>query len=590
MTVSQWADSARKLSPEASAEPGSWDTSRAEYQRGIMDAVSDPAVERVVVKSSAQVGKTEIALNTLGFHIDHDPAPILLLQPTVEMGEAFSKDRLAPMLRDTPALRGKVKDARSRDSGNTTLHKAFPGGHVTIAGANSPASLASRPIRILLADEVDRYPDSAGTEGDPVSLAVKRTTTFWNAKVVMVSTPTVKGASRIDAAYGESDQRVFLAVCQDCGHEQRLMWSGVRFEDRDPQTARYMCEECGTLWDDIARVRAVRAGRWQATAPFRGVAGFHLSELYSPWRKLAQTVQDFLDSKDDPNRLQTWVNTALGETWEDRTGSLDDAALSLRGEGWGLELVPEPVLVVTAGVDVQHDRFEITVLGWSEDGAMWVLGHHVIHGDVLKDDEPWRDLSEFLKQSFPHEIGGRIEIAATCVDSGDGATSKQVVSFCRARRSAFAIKGEDGFKRGLIVRSQGKDKALWIVGSDTGKRSLFRRLQALKPPGQSDDPYAGSLVRFSSDLQGWWFEQLVSERLISTKQRGMPVQRFERIEGRRAEALDCVVYGTAARQLVHVNWAARRDALVTPEVPVQKAAARKAAAEDGWLQVRDNWL
>jgi len=536
-----------------------------------MDAISDPAVHTVVFMKSAQVGATEMLLCVLGYYIDQDPAPILVLQPTVEMGEAFSKDRLAPMLRDTPAMQGKVKDARSRDSGNTTLHKSFPGGHVTIAGANSPASLASRPIRVLLADEVDRYPASAGTEGDPVSLARKRTSTFWNAKTVMASTPTVKGSSRIERAYEESDQRVFLAKCQDCDHEQRLMWASVRWTGADATTARYVCNCCGVLWTDVERWRAVRAGRWHAQAPFRGIAGFHLSELYSPWRTMAQTVQDFLDAKDQPERLQTWVNTSLGEVWEDRTGALDDDALMLRGEGWGLETVPAEALVLTAGVDVQHDRLEVTISGWSQDGAQWILGHHVIDGDTLKaGDGCWGDLDQFLARKFPHQLGGNIGIASACIDAGDGNTSKVVMDFCRprARRRIMAIKGEDGFRRVLIERSRGKDKALWLVGSDTGKRSLFRRLESLKPSQPGDEPFAGALVRFSSDLAPWWFEQLVSERLIAAKLRGMPVQRFERIPGRRAEALDCVVYSMAARQvLTAVDWDARAaDATTVADV------------------------
>lgn len=201
LTVSEWADTFRKLSPEASAEPGSWKTSRAEYQRGIMDAISDPAIETVVLMMGAQMGKSECLNNVVGYHIAQDPSPILVVQPTLDMAQTWSKDRLAPMLRDTPALQGLVKDPRSRDSGNTTLHKSFPGGHVTGCGANSPASLASRPIRIVLCDEVDRFPVSAGSEGDPVTLARKRSATFWNRKIILVSTPTNKGASRIEQAY-----------------------------------------------------------------------------------------------------------------------------------------------------------------------------------------------------------------------------------------------------------------------------------------------------------------------------------------------------------------------------------------------------
>ena len=217
LTVSEWADTFRQLSSESSAEAGRWSTARAEYQRGMMDAVSDPDIETVVLMTAAQIGKTELINNVVGYHIHQNPAPMLVVQPTLEMAQTWSKDRLAPAIRDTPALSEKIKDPRSRDSGNTTLHKVFAGGHVTACGANSPSSLASRPCRIILCDEVDRYPISAGTEGDPVSLAKKRSATFWNRKIILVSTPTEKNASRIEAAYQESDQRKYFVKCKDCG-------------------------------------------------------------------------------------------------------------------------------------------------------------------------------------------------------------------------------------------------------------------------------------------------------------------------------------------------------------------------------------
>ena len=221
-----------------------------------MDAVNDPRTEMVVIMSSAQVGKTEIINNIIGYNVHLDPSPILLLQPTLEMAEAWSKDRFAPMLRDTYVLKGLVKDPRTRDSGNTLLHKRFPGGHITMAGANSPASLASRPIRLVLCDEVDRYPVSAGTEGDPVSLAKKRTTTFWNRKILLTSTPTIKGASRIESAFEQSDQRRFYVPCPQCGEKQTLKWQQVKWEQGDPkdgdekhkpETAAYICEHNGCI-------------------------------------------------------------------------------------------------------------------------------------------------------------------------------------------------------------------------------------------------------------------------------------------------------------------------------------------------------
>jgi phage terminase large subunit GpA-like protein len=379
MTVSQWADAERRLSPEASAEPGRWYTSRAEYLRGIMDAISDPAIRQVAVMSSAQVGKTEFILNVIGYHIDRDASPILCIQPTLQMAQAFSKDRLAPMLRDTPKLQGKVKDPRSRDSGNTTLHKVFPGGHITIAGANSAAGLASRPVRIVLCDEVDRYPSSAGTEGDPIRLAAKRATTFWNSKLVTVSTPTVKGASRIEAEWLDSDQREYHVKCPHCGASQTLKWRNVHWEEDKPQTACYTCEECGVTWTDADRFKAIKAGEWIATQPESGVAGFRLSGLYSPWVPLDDAVRDFLEAKKLPETLRVWVNTFLGETWEEQGDGIDEANISARREAY--ENVPDAVHLLTAGVDVQDDRVEVEVLGHGRDEETWSIDHAIIYGD-----------------------------------------------------------------------------------------------------------------------------------------------------------------------------------------------------------------
>lgn len=296
--------------------------------------------------SSAQIGKTEIINNAVGYHIDHDPCPCLVVQPTIEMGETWSKDRFAPMIRDTPTIREKVGNVKSRDSGNTILHKSFAGGHVTVAGANAPASLASRPVRMVLCDEIDRYPASAGTEGDPVKLAEKRTNNFWNRKIILVSTPTVKGESRIEKEWELSDKRRFHVPCPHCGHEHVLAWGNVRFEKENPSATRMVCPSCEKEFSNGQKNAAVRRGRWIATAPFRGIAGFHLNELYSPWKTIAEVVEDFLEAKTDPMKLQVWVNTSLGETWEGQGDSVSEHELMERVENYPAE-VPARGLYLT---------------------------------------------------------------------------------------------------------------------------------------------------------------------------------------------------------------------------------------------------
>ena len=245
--------------------------------------------------------------NVAGYHIHQDPCPVLLMQPSLEMAEAWSRERFAPMLRDTPVLRGLVGDARARDSENTIRHKTFPGGHIAMVGANSPASLASRPIRLVLADEVDRYPLSAGTEGDPLSLATKRQTTFWNRKTLLGSTPTLKVTSVIWREWLRSDMRKFYVPCPHCDHRQVLTWANVRWDKNEdgehlPETAYYLCEGdgCGSAWSDAERWQAIAHGEWRATAPFNGIAGFHITGFVSPWLTLREIVEDFWRSGNRP--------------------------------------------------------------------------------------------------------------------------------------------------------------------------------------------------------------------------------------------------------------------------------------------------
>ncbi len=509
-----------------------------------MDALSDSTVHTVVVMSSAQVGKTEFLNNAAGFFIDQDPSPILMLQPTIEMGQAWSKDRLAPMIRDTPALKGKVKDVRSRDSGNTLLHKTFAGGHITIAGANSAASLAARPIRILMADEVDRYPESAGTEGDPVTLATKRTTTFWNRKIALTSTPTVKGMSRIEAAYEESDQRRFHVPCPDCRHEQTLRWSNVRWPEGEPGSAEYACEECGSLWDDDARWDAVSAGRWIAEAPFQGVAGFHLSELYSPWVKLSQVVRSFLDAKDSPERLKAWTNTSLGETWEERGETVGTGRLARLIEPYGAYDLPEDVIFATAGVDTQGDRLEVEVLGWGAGERSWGIRYEVIHGDPAQP-LVWTALDELLSETFATASQRLVRVLAAAIDSG-GHHAEAVHRFCRDRfnRRIYAIKGQGGQGRPIWPArhsmARNRDR-VFLIGVDTIKDMVHSRWLIDEGEGACrlpSDP--------SSGYDEVWMAQATAEERVTRYKEGRPYTVWTLQKGRRNEALDCRVYATAA--------------------------------------------
>ena len=518
-----------------------------------MDAVSDPSIETVVIMSSAQVGKTEIINNAIGFHIHLDPAPILLVQPTIEMAETWSKDRFAPMLRDTPVLRELVKDPRSRDSGNTLRQKQFLRGHIAMAGANSPASLASRPIRLVLLDEVDRFPPSAGTEGDPVKLAVKRTTNFWNRKIILTSTPTTKGASRIEAAWEESDQRVYEVPCPVCGSFQVLLWGGIKF-DRDekgrPLNVRYECEHCRAQLVEPDKHRMIRNGRWVRTRPWiERVAGFHVNELYSPWSTWIGVVENFLEAKKRPETLRVWVNTSLGESWEEEGVTVDDAALGGRREDYGLgDPLPEGVLLLSAGVDVQGDRIEGTAWGFGLGEESWVVQHAVFRGNPETSLKVWRDLDDWLLRVYPHSSGTALRIASACIDSGGHAT-QQVYDFCRKReaRRIWAVIGRAGAGLPLLKLTPRRTRAkvvLGIVGTDTAKGLLFSRLTLSE--------FGPGYIHFPRDVDDEYFRQLTAEKLMTKHVKGVPTRVWKQIRARN-EALDCAVYAFAAYSSLNAN-------------------------------------
>lgn len=556
LSVSQWADQFRQLSREASAEPGQWKTSRAEYQREILDAISDPATHTVVVKSSSQVGKSELLLNTIGFHMHQDAAPVLFLQPTIEMAETFAKDRIAPMLRDTPALAGLVADPKARDSGNTILHKLFPGGHLTLAGANSPASLASRPVRIVLCDEVDRYPPSAGSEGDPVTLVKARQKTFWNRKLVLTSTPTIAGVSRIDSAYSESDQRVLLLPCPHCHAFQRITWVNVRWPAGKPQDAAVYCSECGAAWTDAQRWAAVRKCRWQPQAEFRGVAGFHLSELNSPWARVGDIATAFLQAKESRSqeRMRAWINTSLGETWEQDGERVDDESVAARAEEW--EGIPDGVLFATLGVDVQDDRLEMELVGWGVDEESWSIDYHVIFGDPSAGTL-WRDLERYIADHKP---------AATCIDSG-GHYTQAVYAFCRGRlrQRIYAIKGMAGPGRPVWPKraSKAAKGTLYLVGVDAAKDQVFAQLKhTTVGPGY---------CHFPKNRDERYYAGLASETVVTRYSKGFPVREYRKRAGARNEPLDCRVYAFAALCSLNVKWV---------NVAAQSARRKQAAAVD----------
>ena len=552
LTVSQWADEYRRLSPEASAEPGRWNTDRAPYQRAIMDAVNDARCEDIIIMSSAQVGKTELILNIIGYYIDYDPSPILVLQPTLEMAQTFSKDRLAPMLRDTPALKGKVKDARSRDSGNTILHKTFPGGHITMVGANSAAGLASRPIKVVLMDEVDRYPASAGTEGDPIKLAEKRTTTFWNRKKIKVSTPTIKGRSPIEKEFLTSSMEEWNVPCPCCGKYQPYEWGRIHFSD--------VTMECKYCLEHISeRDWKSNPGKWVVAKENNKKRGFHLNELASPWKHWEEIIEDFKEAdrdrkQGDIEKLKTFVNTALGEPWEERGEAADDNVLLSRRERYNADL-PDGVLLVTAGVDVQDDRFEVEITGWGKGYESWGILYKKIKCN-LEQEEAWDKLEQFLDTELYFENGNSLLIAATCIDTGGHFTSeayKFLKKMERKQKKIFGIKGMGGEGIPLInkISTNNVEKVrIFLLGVDSGKEILMTRLKTVdEGPGYCHFPINADRGYDETYIKGLTSEQ----RVVSVKDNRATLKWVKK-SGTRNEPLDLRNYSTAAAEILRPDW------------------------------------
>ncbi|QDQ24942.1 phage terminase large subunit family protein [Chitinimonas arctica] len=548
ITVSQWADEALYLSPEDSAEAGKFRTDRAPYQRGIMDAFHAEGIEEVAVMASSQVGKTLIFKAVIGCFIAEDPSPILVVQPTVEMAEVFSKDRLAPMIRDTPALRGKVLEAKSRDSGNTILKKNFPGGHITLIGANAPAGLASRPIRIVLFDEVDRYPDSAGTEGDPVNLGRKRTITFRSRKKIgMFSTPGIKGRSRIERAWLRSDQRRYHVPCPQCSHMHTLRWANVLFDPAQPELACMVCPQNGCVITDADKPAMLASGQWIAGNPTSRIAGFHLNELYSPWRLFAEVVTEYLSAQGNPEELKTWWNTSMGEPYEEAGEQADADGLAKRRESYDAQTLPADVLVVTAGVDTHPDRLEVELVGWGIGEESWGIEPIVLHGPTVEPDV-WQRLDELLATvRCQTEDGRTLRVMATCIDSG-GHSVQQVYEFCtpRSARNIWAIKGQGG-ARPVWPKRHSKSKkyrghTLHMIGVDTAKDAIYARFKIAE---QGKAGYCHFSLAYDED---WFTQATVEKRLTKTDKRGQEIRIWEKPAGARNEALDCRAYAYAALQ------------------------------------------
>ena len=571
MMISEWSDEFRELPPEASSEPGHWSTNRAPYQREMMNAICPPSAERVVFMTAAQVGKTEIILNTIGYYIHKEPSPILIMQPTLQMGESFSKDRVSTMLRDCTCLHGKVKDPRARDSGNTLLHKTFPGGHITIAGANSPASLASRPIRVLLCDEVDRYPVSAGTEGDPLSLAMKRTQNFWNRKIIIVSTPTIKGISRIEKEYDASTREEWELPCPRCGEYNALDWERVLYEGKREPVMR--CRSCGYEGNGQDWKSQSPQGRWNA-GNYSSVRGFHVNALASPWVTWPEIVSQYDEARRiGPDKLKVWRNTVLGLPYEETAGTIDIDTMSGHEDEYGAEL-PDEVLLLTAGVDTQDNRLEVEILGHGLNGDTYGIEYRIIYGSP-GDNEVWHKLDEYLSREWHYADGVSLCVSCACIDSA-GHFTDAVYRFCRdkVRRNIFPIVGRGKFGLPSVSRPKMHNRGqvyLFTLGVNTIKGELHTRLKAER--GESGYCYFPADKKRGYD--SIYYAGLLSERMIVKRKGGQEYITWEeRSRKVRNEPLDCRVYALGAFKILNPDMTRhKRKAELQPQMKEQSRPA-----------------
>jgi phage terminase large subunit GpA-like protein len=614
--LSEWAEQNFVLSSEYSAHSGPLKLYK--FQREILDAFTDPYVRQLVCDTSTQMIKTLLQQIAIAYVIARAPGPILAAQPTATDAETFSKERLAPMIRDMACLRDRVAPERKTSKANTTLHKVFPGGSLSLIGAQTPGDFARRSIRYFFADERDKWPTNVGKEGDGFSLGVKRTATFRSlAKIIQTCSPTIEGQSQIAAAYSDSDQRKFWVPCPECGELQILRWEQVKFDVTNPMgTARYECHQCKRGISDVERWDRCESGVWRPDAHFAGTAGFWISELYSPWKRLGELATDFLAKKNNPAELQTFVNTSLAETWKEQGDAPDWEKLMARtiprdGEvGYRLGEVPPGVLFLTSGVDVQKTWLQGHVWGWGRNRQRWIIDRFILEGDPYRD-LVWDALAYQLNRTYRHPSGTDLSIVRMAVDSGYA--TQEVYRWARQQGSArvMVIKGSDHGAALVSTPSQvditigGKKikhgARVYSVNVSMCKSEWYGLLGKDRP--EAGEPYPPGWVHFATDLDEEFFRQITAEQLVTHIVKGY--RKSEWIKTReRNEDLDCAAsYARAAASVLGADrvhdshWAilpASAPVSAPPQPIPQQAPPPQSIAErdsrNDWFSGGRSWF
>lgn len=637
LDLSDWAEQHFYLSAESAAEAGRWKT--IPYQRGIMNAFTDPTITRVTVMKSARVGFTKILNAVAGYYIHQDPCPIMIVQPTIEDAAGYSKEEIAPMLRDCPTLAAIIPEPKTRDSDNTILAKRFPGGSLTVIGANSARGFRRVSRKVVLFDETDGYPPSAGSEGDQIQLGIRRTEYYWDRKIGDGSTPTDAGRSRIEQAFFAGDQRRYYVPCPHCDAFQVLAFPNFKWPKGQPELAVCVCIHCGAEIEHQHKRAMVAAGEWRpgphaqfpdapAPPPFNGHTSFHIWAAYSyspnaSWGQLA--LEHVEAARQGPEKLKTFINTALGETWQDRGEAPEWERLYQRREKYAIGSCPTDVLFLTAGVDVQKDRLVYEVVGWGRDKRSWSIDAAVLPGDTADLHKgPWRELEALLARTFKHAAGAELSIAMLAIDSGYN--TQVVYGWARTKpmNRVIAVKGVDdarvliGTPSAVEVTVNGRKLKrgykVWPVANKVAKTEFYGWL-GLNTPTQedlvaaaeaSDNPFAPGYCHFPEHAEEY-FRQLTAEQLVPRKDRkGFTTFGWELIPGRENHYLDARLYARAAAAVAgldrfrETDWqslerqmgAVPKPAPPPPPAPSTHGATGPAAkSASSWLgNKRSNWL
>ncbi len=615
LTVSEWADRFRHLSGKSAAEPGRWRTHRTPYLREIMDCLSPTsAVERVVFMKGAQVGGTECGNNWIGYVIQLAPGPMMAVSPTVEMAKRNSKQRIDPLIDESPELSERIAPPRARDSGNTILAKEFRGGVLVMTGANSAVGLRSMPVRYLFLDEVDGYPQDVEGEGDAISLAEARTRTFSRRKIFIVSTPTISGASSIEREYEASDQRRYFVPCPHCSHLQWLRFEQLRWGKGQPETAAYICESCEAPIAEHHKTWMLERGEWQATAlrVAGKTAGFHLSSLYSPvgwrsWQDIAAAWESAVNKESgSASAIKTFKNTELGETWVEEGEAPDWQRLIERREDYRAGNIPHGGLLLTSGADVQKDRIEVSIWAFGRGKESWLIEHRVLMGDTARDDV-WKAFTALLGETWTHESGARLPLTRLALDTGFA--TQEAYAFVRACRDSrvMAVKGVArgaaliGTPTAVDVTQGGKKLRRGIkvfsVAGGIAKLELYNNLRKSADVGEDGVSmvFPAGFVHLPK-IDAEFIQQLCAEQLITRHNRnGFPVREWQKMRERN-EALDCYVYARAAASAAgldrfeerHWRELERQLGLASPPVPETQTEISLDATQRGGINVSGN--